>query len=53
MYDYIDSQGGSYQDKKWCLQYFEEFKVVGLGDTLVKKTDEVSMRLAMKTVNSK
>jgi hypothetical protein len=35
------------------LSYFEEFKVVGLGEVVAKKTDDASMRKAMKSVNSK
>ena len=35
---YLEEQGGSYQDKKWQMDYFEEFKVIGLG-----KSDNAKM----------
>lgn len=32
MNEYIKEKGGSYSDKKWQLEYFEEYQVIGLGN---------------------
>jgi hypothetical protein len=33
MINYIEEQGGSYQDKKWKIEYYDEWKVIGLGNS--------------------
>lgn len=37
---FLEEQGGSYSDKKWQMDYFEEFKMIGLGDGVETKKKE-------------
>lgn len=30
--DFVNEQQGSYIDKKWMMDFFDEFKTVGLGE---------------------
>ena len=39
--EFIKEKGGSYQDKKWQLEYFEEYKVIGLGNDTKKTSNGV------------
>jgi hypothetical protein len=44
--DFINSEGGSYQDKKWQIEYYNEYKVIGLGDNQQRRvTDGKSLMM--------
>jgi len=46
---FIEEQSGSYQDTKWQFEYFEEFKVIGVGEN--KKSSSKHANLS-KTLQS-
>ena len=46
---FINEQQGSYIDKKWQLDYYEEFKTVGLGDKPTEKIIDHSQEASTPT----
>ena len=47
---FVLEQGGSYQDKKWQLEYYDEWKVIGLGDSVSKQKAHRSKEQSIKSL---
>ena len=49
MIKFIEEKTGSYQDKKWQLEYYEQFKTIGLDEIKPRKLSSANQSSSSKS----